>query len=378
MRRLILLALLAAPLASYATDRATVDQLRQALLSRQAAHDSDENLARYIGSVELTERLTPLTQSQIRASLSAGPKTAQALDLLTDESALLDPPAAELPTRAAPETAEQQAMLNAAVHFVAVTFRSLPNFLASRVTRSFDDSPLVVTHSGWAPSHTDLHLVGTFNQEITYRDGREATLRAVTTSGSDTKQGASPPGLTSSGEFGPILAVVLRDASKGTITWSHWEQTANGVAGVFHFQVPVGASHYEVNFCCVLSAEDPNAYRTDPGAPNSANFYRGMPAYHGSLAIDTATGSILRLTLDPELSADGPISRSAIAVDYGPVEIGGESYACPIRSVALSRARARLGGDMSDRIINRLNEVSFTSYHRFGSTMRIITDASAH
>jgi hypothetical protein len=32
---------------------------------------------------------------------------------------------------------------------------------------------------------------------------------------------------------------------------------------------------------------------------------------------------------------------------------------------------------MSDREIQRINEVSFSSYHRFGSTSRIIVDGPA-
>jgi hypothetical protein len=31
---------------------------------------------------------------------------------------------------------------------------------------------------------------------------------------------------------------------------------------------------------------------------------------------------------------------------------------------------------MSDREVQRINEVSFTDYHRFGSTSRIITDGA--
>jgi hypothetical protein len=102
------------------------------------------------------------------------------------------------------------------------------------------------------------------------------------------------------------------------------------------------------------------------------NAYDGTPAYHGTIAIDPQAGTILRITIDPELNADGPISRSAVSVEYGPVEIGGRTYICPLRSIALSKARTRPGGDMSERTVLRINEVTFTDYHRFGATSRIV------
>lgn len=353
-----------------AADRLTVDDLRQALASRIAAHERDEDLARHIGTLELSERLTVPTLDAILANPSLGPKTRESLHLLADSSAFLNPPVSELPIKTAPDSAEQQKMMNAAVSFVATTFRHLPDFLALRETESFDNSPLTVTHSGWAPANAALHLSGKFQQEITYRGGREVGIHSVTNTGVDTRQGTSPPGLASTGEFGPVLATILRDASKGTVSWSHWEQTPAGLAAVFNYKVPGPASHYEVDFCCVRGSEDAKGYSGE--SSDGDNSYRGTPAYHGSLFIDPISGSILRITLEPELNADGPIMRSAIAVSYGPVEIGGKSYICPVHSIAISLARTRLGGDLSDRTILRINQVRFTNYHRFGSSVRIV------
>lgn len=376
MRRFFLLAVFVfSPLLLPAstTQTITVEQLRQTLTSQLAAHVSDDELARHLGTFELSERLTPTALQTLITQSRPGPKTTEALALLADISGLLDAPADERLEQAPPDAPAQQKMVNAAVQSVAAMFRRLPNFLATRLTRSFDDAPLVVTHSGWAPSHTDLHLAGTFEQEITYRNGKEAALHSVTTSNVNTKQGASPPGLTSSGEFGPVLATVLRDTSKGTITWSHWEKTSTGIAAAFHYAVPESASHYRVDFCCVHGTTNGSglAGQTSPDS-DPDNAYRGTPGYHGSITIDPATGTIVRLTIDPELKQDGPIMRSAIAVDYGTVEIGGQSYTCPVRSIAISLAKTRLGGDMSDRSIFRINEVTFTNYHRFGSSSRIL------
>ena len=378
MQKLILfLVITALSVPAFAVQNVNVDQLQQMLISRKTAGESDGDMAQHIAQLQLTERLSTFTLDKMKQSLSPGPKTLMALNILADASALLDPPASELPAKPAPDIPTQQAIMNAAVHYVATTFSHLPNFLATRLTHSFDNSPLVVTHSGWAPSDSALHLAGTFNQEITYRDGREVSIHSVTTSGVDTKQGASPPGLTSTGEFGPILATILRDASKGKIAWSHWEQMPAGVAAVFSYQVPKAASHYEVDFCCVRGSEDSSSYSGGNSSQGTTpNSYRGMPAYHGSLYIDPATGTILRVTLDAELDSNKPIKRSSVAVMYTSVDIAGKTYTCPASSVAISLASTRLGGDMSDRSILRINEVTFTDYHRFGTKSRIITDAS--
>jgi VWFA-related protein len=175
-----------------------------------------------------------------------------------------------------------------------------------------------------------------------------------------------------------VLVTVLRDVSKGKIKWSQWETTEAGTAAVFNYQVPEGSSHYEVNFCCVRSSTDPIAFGASPGRLDDPdNSYRGTPGYHGTLTIDPETGTILRITVDPELKASGPIMRSAMEVEYGPVEIGGKTYLCPVRSLAISDAKSQLGGDMSDRTILRINEVTFTDYHRFGSTSQIALTAEA-
>lgn len=372
----ILIMVFSTSVAGAAPLKLSVSALEQMLVSRTTAHDSDSDMARKLGDVELTEQLTAAELTHLKQTLHPGPQTSFALEMLADSAAFLDPPASGLPHQAPPTVPQQQAMINGAVHFVASTFQHLPDFLADRLTTSFDNSPLVVTHSGWAPPDSPLHLAGTFTQEVTYRSGREISLREINTTGKSAKQGAVPPGLTSTGEFGPILAIVLRDISKGSIHWSRWEQTAGGTVSVFQYKVPEASSHYQVDYCCVRGSEDPKTY-ADRGDLLHANSYHGTPGYHGEISLDPKTGTIRRISVDAELNPEAPISVAKIYVEYGPVEIGGVSYVCPVHSLAISNARTRLGGDMSDRTILRINEVNFTHYHRFGSSMRILTDASA-
>jgi len=158
--------------------RVTVDQLEQTLAANQTARDSDITIARQLRSMGLTEQLTEPTLSRLIASFKPGPDTLLALNFLADYAAFFEPPAEELPVMAPPSAAEQQSMMKSALNFVAVTLRQLPNLLATRVTRSFDDIPPVDTRSGGAPQNTRLHQAGTFTQEITYRNGRESFSHA--------------------------------------------------------------------------------------------------------------------------------------------------------------------------------------------------------
>jgi hypothetical protein len=268
-------------------------------------------------------------------------------------------------------------MMKSAINFVGVTLHNMPDFLATRLTDSYDNSPLSVTHSGWAP-HADLHPAGTFSHHITYRNGEEVLDRQPGSSGAKPKNEPTPVGLVSIGEFGSALGVILSDASKGILKWSHWEQTAAGPVAVFHFEVPQAASHYTVNYCCVREAQNTTgavAFGIDAkSASVEGDSYHGTPSYHGNLYLDPATGVVLRVTVESDLKSSDPIMRAAISVQYGPVEIGGNSYICPVHSIAISLTKSHAGGDKSDMEILRINEVSFTDYHRFGSSSRIITD----
>jgi len=171
----------------------TVAQLHEALAAQQAADKSDSEIAQQLNSLELTEQLTKPALDRMTAEFKPGPKTALSLKLLADSSAFLDPPVGELIDKAPPSPAEQRDMIKSVINFIGVTLHRMPDFLATRLTESYDNSPLSVTHSGWAP-HTDLHPAGTFSQHITYRNGQEVVDRKADSSGAKPKNEPTPTG----------------------------------------------------------------------------------------------------------------------------------------------------------------------------------------
>jgi hypothetical protein len=308
------------------------------------------------------------------AELKPGKKTAQALQLLADQSAFLEPPAGEILSKATPQMAEQLRLYQGAVNFASVTIEKLPDFLATRTTHTFDNSAVTMTtdasRMGFS-AHGPLHANGDYSRQITFRAGAEVNVDAAAQDKQE-KHGEVPPGLTSYGEFGPFLVTVLSDSARGQITWSHWEQTRAGPAAVFRYEVPQEASHYTVDYCCVLFVPllaAGGGKENTKGANTPRNFH-AAPGYHGYLYLDPQTGAVLRVTLQAEMHSDEPMTRLGVWVEYGSVQIGEKNYLSAVRSTALMVLHTWREGEPS---LMQLNEVTFTNYHRFGSAAHILS-----
>jgi hypothetical protein len=303
--------------------------------------------------------------------------------ILADSAAFLDPPISKIPARAAPELATQRELLALAENYAAVTTSKLPNFFATRVTTRFEDTPKrQLVDTTFIPQQP-LHVVNLSSVTVLYRDGREV----VASGSAKDKKSVAAQGLTTTGVFGPVLGTVLGDAAHGKLAWSHWEQSGNLPTAVFRYTVPRRESHYEVTFCCV------------PG-PEGDRAFRQLSGYHGEIGIDPATGTVLRLTLEADLQSADQIAKADILVEYGPEELGGETYICPVRSVSISRVPTQSVYNSETRWYNGrlvlhdepvpqenqnapsplrtfLNDVVFEQYHLFRADMRMISGKDA-
>ncbi len=176
MRRfIVLLAVAAAACSLHAAARnqlvhVTVRQLQQFLQDQQTRRLSDRDLAAKLSAAQLSEQLTEFQLDRLKHDLSLGPESATELDILADLSAFLNPPAADAPTRQPPDSAAQKQILSAAQNFAAVTLARLPDFMATRTTRSFEDIPFTL---GGKTTQSGLHPVQTSIRQVAFRDGRE-------------------------------------------------------------------------------------------------------------------------------------------------------------------------------------------------------------
>ena len=407
MRKLVLLLIAGFAAPAFATKVLTVEELERTVATARSAPDA--KMAMLLSGLELTDRLSAARFASLEAELP-GPKARQALLVLFDESAFLNLPASDVPVAAPPERNAQILMLALAQNYAAEALSKMPNFFATRATTHFEDTPAEPPHGAGKPFHgaEPVHFAGRSSVRIYYRDGHEVaeegapkrkkyevpaydflssgytlTTAASADSGyheqetvdAETRAPASyePPAYayTTSGEFGPTLAAVLMDTTHGGVlwehlTWDHWEQGAEGLIAVFHYAVPEGASHYKVWF--------PDPARED---------YR-FPPYHGEMAVNPTDGSIRRVTMVAELKPSDPITKADVLVDYGPVQIGGMTYICPVKSVALTRAvvihKQYSSSDPTVAVYTdvgppqtMVNDVAFERYHLFRSEARILT-----
>lgn len=363
---------------AFAAQRVTVDQLDRVVTASQKK--ADKKVAGRLYEMELTQRLGEQKLAAFEAELP-GPESRRALVALADQAVFLDPPPAETPNLAAPSIDEQRAMVAKAIDSVKATLHRLPDLFARRDTIRYEDDPPVLqvgntdSKSGTFMAYQPMHPVSRSIATALYRDGQE-----VVQTSAEQKSGVNPAaiGLTTSGEFGPILATVFGDAAHGKLAWSHWEQGPKGNVAVFRFDVPKSASHYQVRFCCVAQ-----------------RVFEQFPAYHGEIMVDPASGTILRLTLLADMSREDPIAKAELMVQYGPVELGAETYYCPIRSVSVSVAPVQSGQQvlMSSGLWGRsptelndpahaptqtmLNETVFERYHLFRADVQILTADNA-
>jgi hypothetical protein len=369
---LLLLAVLSPT--AWAATRVSLDEAEALLSALQKQPDA--KAARELAGLELTERATTARLQRWQAAFP-GKHAREALLALADASAFLDLPAADVPALATPEMAEQQQILSRTIEYVKTTIHKLPNFYARRSTTHFEDlAPRQPSRFGNLISqgfynssrsggeqeaeHRELHTAGTSSAVVTYRNGQEVEARARY----EEKPGAKGIGLTTLGEFGPILTTVVGDAIRGKITWGHWEQGAAGPLAVLRYAVPQSVSHYSVLVGMAGVDEKPR-----------------FEAYHGEIAVEPASGAIERLTLAAE---SDDVDKNAVAnvlVEYGPVTIGGGTYNCPLRGVAFSKVPPTfvegLTGPVSTPPMTFVNDVSFTQYHVFHAEARILPDYDA-
>jgi len=373
---------------SLSAESITVQQLTTLVAGLHRA--SDAKAAQELQNRTLSQRLSPAALQTLNVELP-GDQSRRALRVLADTSVFLDPPPDEIPSRPAPTGPEQAQTLSHIMDFVTGQIPQLPNFLATRVTLHFEETPVSYERQAgrdvvipWQP----LHLTGSSSANVRYLAGREVVDPVVV---ADKKSQPPDAGLRTWGIFGPVLVTLWTDMTRGQLSFSHWEASGSPSAplAVFHFVVPEAQSHYAVNFCCVEDSEHTHIRDLN-----------NIVGYSGDIAVDPASGAILQVRIEADLKPNGLMQRAAIYVEYGPVIIGDRTYICPVRSVALSRAHetryvtagidyGRMAPNMN--LASRpeqttlqtgpeqtmLNESLFGDYHVFRATARMLAKNEA-
>lgn len=340
---------------------------------------SDRKAATELAGLKLTERASSEQLQRWNAAFP-GSRTREALLALVDASAFLRPPAADIPAVPAPDEKTKKEMISSMIGYVTNTLRKLPNFVADRTTTAYQitmeqyllpqlsmtqmlqpgaKQPSYHGYHALGPSQTTgllagkLFWIGSFTQSVTYHDGTEIADSSAATL---IKTGHLAIGLISSGEFGSILQVALMDVNPEEIAWDRWERGAAGNLAVFHFAVPRGKSHIAVT--------------TDAdGVPD-------FPAYKGEIVMDPSSGTIYRIAIFTNSHDPSTSLSNTLIVEFGPTQIGGVTYMCPVHGVAITKVLspyADLDADPPPAATRTsINDISFTNFHVFRSDSRVL------
>jgi VWFA-related protein len=345
------------------TERLSVAQLEQRLPTK--GHFSDDDLARRLSAMELTERLNSVKLAAWEGRVK-GKKARESFLALADGSVFQPPPAAEIPSTVPPDLATQRQMLGQTVDYVNKTISRLPNFFARRTIVEYHELP-ISPGQAWKTTTGDqsLHLDQTYTATVLFRDGKEVVVEQ-TVKGKPLMK--DEPKLSTVGTFGSLLQTVVAGATttSSNISWARWEQGANSLQAVFHYEVPQESPFFYTGFGYL--ADDDRVVQAEKKS-----------RFHGEFAVDPASGAILRLTVQADVEPRLPLARSDVMVEYSPVVIGGNTCICPTRSVTISRersvtdihewgAKATVYGPFK----TILTDMTYDDYHEFRPTSRIL------
>lgn len=358
-----ILALVLAASPAWAAKTITVQQLKDMLASDQQAKKTDADVANELKQVVLTEELTSATMNSL-APLVPGAATTEQIYVLEAKSAVLPPPAADLPTTPAPDAATQKAILGKAIDYAAKTYAQLPALTVTKTTIRFQDDVSAMAassglHSGaTAASDTDpnlintgrfVHYINSTQTPVNFHNGVEDNPLAK----DKTRWGQN--GYIALLGQSPVLSTVLQEANGAEkINWLRWETVNGKPAAVYAFTVDKKKSHYAVNYCCFPEIEQAGIMtltgQNGTGAPGgsagaaggakgnfqtSTNFspYKATVPYHGEIFIDPDTGVVVRLITQADFKNTEVVHTEDQRIDYEPVAVGGKTLVLPNKSI---------------------------------------------
>jgi hypothetical protein len=376
----ILLLLLAASPA-WAAKKITIQELKQTLIALQQARKSDEEVATRLKGVELSEELTQ-TEKQALAQYAPGVLSVEELNLMEGRSAILPPPASDLPATPAPDLATQKAILAKTVNYVTNIYMQNPHLTVFKTTSRFQDGvESIRTNSGmtsnmpntdriWETPNVFMRMLGTHTEVVESDKGieRPPVVKNKIPWGIN--------GQSSEGGAGTILSIILQEAAAGgKLHWLRWEIVDSKPAAVFAFQVDKKKSHYEVNYCCFPVTEDAGRMGYEG---TEANFQTGtdwkafktIVGYSGEFFIDPDTGIIRRVVTRAGLKPTDFVHQEDMRIDYGLAVVAGKEYVLPKDSFTFTEVVPN-GDNYAARysVRHTLFNVTYKNYQLAGDTV---------
>jgi hypothetical protein len=339
-----------------AAKRITVADLQQTLQSMHRDNKSDEDIAAALKQMELSQQLTRPVMNNL-VDFVLGKQTTEQIYVLEARSAILAPPASDIPATPALDAAAQQALLAKVSSYASTTYDQLPSLTAVKTTLRFQDNmEALAESSGQAGSATDVTVGASFvtpNHFVRYIGASDAPIGLE--HGSErlpvNKTRWGPNGMIALLEPSPALPEVFHEATdSGTIKWMRWELVNGMPTAVFSFHVPKKKARVAVNVCCfpeldqagVANFTNANGTNTRPGGNFQTNtdwkpYKQSNLPYHGEFFIDPDTGIVVRMITQMEPKISDVVHQDDIRTDYAPVTVAGKTMVVPVRSIAISQ-----------------------------------------
>ena len=352
-----ILAVLLIAVPAWPAKKITVTELTDLLKRMQEQKKSDTDVATALKQVQMSEELTRSTMNDL-AAYAAGPQTTEQIYVLEAGSAVLAPPATDIPATPPPDSATQKAVLDKVNEYYANTYSRLPAVTATKVTVRFQDNveapgsnsglvggaKEITTESGFVDPHQYIRYIGSTESKAESANGVEKPPIK--------EKGARWGANGQIALFGPgqNLGTVLHEAQDGGgMTFLRWETINGKPAAVFSFAVQKKKSHYAIDYCCFPDVSQAGvANFTSPtlagmGAGGAKGNFQtstdwhdfkanGVP-YHGELFVDPATGIVLRMVTMAEFKSSDPVHQEDQRIDYLPVSVGDKMMVLPVRTM---------------------------------------------
>jgi hypothetical protein len=335
---LVVILLIASP--GWAAKKMTVQQLKDLLAADQKSQKSDADVATELKDVELTDELSHSAMESLRPVVP-GQLTTEQLFVLEIRSAVLPPPASDIPATPAPDATKQKAILDKATDYATKTYAQMPALTATRTLRRFQDSaqqdqPALGSHSTavLAATYTPVHYTASDDASVTFKNGVEVNPLA----GEKGHWGENSM-IALLGQA-PDPGTVLGEAqAAGKIGWLRWETVGGHDLAVFSYSVDKKKTHYAVNYCCFPETSQVGqvAVRGSGSGAGAGNFqtnatwkdFKATEPYHGEIFIDPDTGIIYRLITQVEFKGSDPVKAENQRIDYGVETIGDKKVVVP-------------------------------------------------
>jgi hypothetical protein len=345
---LILMALNLVAWQGRAADRKlTVQELRDRVAAAQLGGKSDADLAKELSGMELSEEL-PASEMGRLVGMLPGPLSTEQLYVLEVRNAALQPPPENLPAKAAPEEAEQHAMLARAREWAAKVYAQLPPLSAQCLIARFQDgyTEAVTTagakqakeHSGEAiPAQggLDVRLINKHLDKARFVNGVE--VETVFTETAEPGEN----GVTALVEEPLSPSSILQEAMDSrALRFLRWESVNGLRLAVFSFAVDKKKTQFGLAYRATAVERKALGMETyDDGATTTSTVVNNVVSrsfhhrggYGGEVFIEPDSGMVLRTITEAAFKPDDIFHSETIRTDYAPLPVEGKTRVVPVR-----------------------------------------------